>query len=245
MARQLFRSNNPALSTARFEGVVGEGVMTITGTAQRAFILLLLVIGSAAYTWRELALEPQRATAYVWGGFIGGLVLALITIFRPRLAPWTGPLYAVVEGMALGALSMLMNLRYAGLPVQAVGLTFAIFAAMFALYALRIVTVTQRFRAVLTTAVVGIMLFYLLSLVLRLFGITIPLVHEGGPVGILVSLVTTGVASLVLLLDFDNIESAVRAGAPKFMEWFGAFGLMITLVWLYVEVLRLLGKLRD
>lgn len=245
MARQLLRSSNPALSTSRFEHVVGDGVMTITGTAWRAFLLLMLVIGSAGYTWSQLALEPQRATTYMWGGFIGGLVLALITIFKPRLAPWTAPLYAVVEGLALGSLSMMINAAYAGLPMQAVGLTFAVFLVMLALYALRIVKVTQRFRSIMLGAMLGVMAFYLLSMVLGLFGVQIPLVHQGGPVGIAVSVVTTGIAALVLLLDFDQIENGVKAGAPKFMEWYGAFGLLLTLVWLYLEILRLLSKLRD
>lgn len=245
MARQLLGSSNPALTTSRFEHVVGDGAMTITGTAWRAFLLLMLVIGSSAYTWSQLALEPHRATTYMWGGFIGGLVLALITIFKPRLAPWTAPLYAVVEGLALGSLSMMINAAYAGLPVQAVGLTFAVFAVMLALYALRIVKVTQRFRSVMLGAMLGVMAFYLLSMVLGLFGVQIPLVHQGGPVGIAVSVVTTGIAALVLLLDFDQIENGVKAGAPKYMEWYGAFGLLLTLVWLYLEILRLLSKLRD
>ena len=245
MARELLRSSNPALSTSRFEHVAGEGVMTVTGTAWRAFVLLLLVIGSAGYTWSQLAAEPHRAPTYMWGGFIGGLVLALVTIFKPRLAPWTSPIYAVVEGMALGAISMLYNAAYAGLPVQAVALTFGVFAVMLVLYATRIVKVTERFRSIMVAAVLGIMAFYLLSMVLGLFGVQIPLVHEGGPVGIAVSVVTTGVAALVLLLDFDRIEHGVRAGAPKFMEWYGAFGLLMTLVWLYLEILRLLSKLRD
>ena len=245
MARELLRSSNPALSTSRFEHVAGEGVMTVAGTAWRALALLVLVIGSAAYTWSQLALEPERAPTFLWGGFIGGLVLALVTIFKPRLAPWTSPIYAVVEGMALGALSMLYNAAYAGLPVQAVALTFAVFAVMLVLYATRIVKVTERFRSIVIAATLGIMMFYLLSMVLSLFGVRIPLVHEGGPVGIAVSVVTTGVAALVLLLDFDRIEHGVRAGAPKFMEWYGAFGLLMTLVWLYLEILRLLSKLRD
>ena len=245
MARELLRSSNPALATERFERVAGEGVMTVQGTAWRASVLLALVIGSAGYTWSQLAAQPERVMTYVWGGFIGGLVLALVTMFKPRLAPWTSPIYAVVEGMALGGISMLYNASYAGLPVQAVGLTFSVFAVMLVLYATRIVKVTERFRSIMVAAVLGIMAFYLLSLVLGLFGVQIPLVHEGGPVGIAVSVVTTGVAALVLLLDFDRIEHGVRAGAPKFMEWYGAFGLLLTLVWLYLEILRLLSKLRD
>ena len=245
MARPFLRSSNPALSPARFRDASGEGVMTVAGTAWRSLVLLLLVIGSAAYTWWQLAPDPTAAPTYVMGASIGGLVIALVTMFRPRLAPWTSPVYAVVEGMALGSLSLLVNAAYAGLPMQAVALTFGVFLAMLALYALRIVKVTQRLRAFIMSAVLGILLFYALNLVLGLFGVRIPAIHEGGPIGIGVSLFTTGIAALALLLDFDLIEQGAEAGAPKFMEWYGAFGLLVTLVWLYVEILNLLRKLRD
>jgi uncharacterized YccA/Bax inhibitor family protein len=245
MARPFLRSTNPALSPARFRDVTGEGAMTVTGTAWRSLVLLLLVVGSSAYTWWQLAPEPSRAPTYVLGGFVGGLVLALVTVFRPQLAPWTAPIYAVVEGMALGSLSMLLDARYAGLPRMAVVLTLGVFAAMLALYALRIVRVTQRMRAVVTGAVLGIMAFYVVSLLLGLVGIRIPAVHEGGPIGVGISLLIVGVAAMALLLDFDNIEQAAAAGAPKAMEWYGAFGLLVTLVWLYVEMLNLLRKLRE
>lgn len=245
MPRSFLRSSNPTLSPARFRDVTGAGVMTVTGTALRSLALLLVVMGSAAYTWWRLIPEPSLAPTLVMGGVIGGLVIALLTMFRPQLSPWTSPVYAVVEGMALGSLSMLMDARYAGLPVQAVALTFGVFAAMLALYAFRVVRVTQRLRTVITGAVLGIMVFYLLTFVLGLFGVRIPAIHEGGPIGIGISLLTTGVAAFALLLDFDMIEQGAQGGAPKFMEWYGAFGLLVTLVWLYVEILNLLRKLRD
>lgn len=219
--------------------------MTVAGTALRALILLGLVIASSAYTWWQLAPTPAAAGPYVMGGLIGGLVLALITVFKPHLAPWTAPLYAVTEGLALGALSMLINIQYAGLPVQAVMLTFAVFLAMLGLYAFRVVRVTDRFRTVITGAIMGIMVFYLINMVMGFFGAAIPGVNGGGPLGIGVSLLTSGVAALALLLDFDRIEQSVEAGAPKMMEWYGAFGLLVTLVWLYVELLNLLRKMRD
>ena len=245
MARSFFRSSNPTLSSARFEAATGEGVMTITGTAWRALTLLALVVGSSAYTWWQLAGDPAAAPTYVMGGLIGGLVLALITIFKPHLAPWTAPLYAAVEGVALGALSMLLDARYAGLPRMAVVLTLGVFGSMLALYAFRVVRVTQRMRTVVTSAILGIMAFYLISMVLSLFGVQIPAVHDGGPIGVGISLLIVGVASFALLLDFDMIEQASAAGAPKYMEWYGAFGLIVTLVWLYIELLNLLRKLRD
>ena len=245
MPRSFLRSSNPALSPARFRDVAGDGAMTVTGTALRSLVLLLLVMGSAAYTWWQLVPQPTLAPTLVLGGLVGGLVIALVTVFRPQLAPWTSPVYAVVEGMALGSLSMLVNAKYDGLPMQAVALTFGVFLAMLGLYAFRIVRVTQRLRTFIMSAVIGILIFYVLNLVLGLFGVRIPAIHEGGPIGIGISLVTTGVAALALLLDFDLIEEGAKAGAPKFMEWYGAFGLIVTLVWLYIELLNLLRKLRD
>ncbi|HEY0972571.1 MAG TPA: Bax inhibitor-1/YccA family protein [Gemmatimonadales bacterium] len=245
MARPLFRSSNPALSPARFETATGDGVMTIAGTAWRALVLLALVVGSSAYTWWQLAADPAAAPTYVMGGLIGGLVLALVTIFVPKLSPWTAPIYAVVEGLALGALSMMFDAAYAGLPRMAVVLTLGVFGVMLALYAFRVVRVTERMRTVIVSAILGILVFYLASMVLGFFGIRIPAVHEGGPIGIAVSLFIVGVASFSLLLDFDRIENAASAGAPKFMEWYGAFGLIVTLIWLYIEMLNLLRKLRD
>ena len=245
MARPLFRSTNPTLSPARFRDVAGEGTMTVAGTAWRSLVLLLLVVGSSAYTWWQLAPQPADAPGYVLWGAVGGLALALLTVFRPQLAPWTAPIYAVVEGMALGSLSMLLDARYAGLPRMAVVLTLGVFASMLALYAFRVVRVTQRMRTVVTSAILGILAFYLVSMLLGVFGIRIPAVHEGGPIGLAVSLFIVGVASFSLLLDFDMIEQASAAGAPKSMEWYGAFGLLVTLVWLYVEMLNLLRKVRE
>lgn len=245
MRRSLLRSSNPTLSPARFRDATGEGTMTVAGTALRSLVLLFLVVGSAAYTWWKLIPEPSLGPTLVMGGLIAGLAVALVTVFRPRLAPWTSPIYAVVEGMALGSLSMMLNAAYAGLPMQAVALTFGVFLAMLAVYGLRIVRVTQRLRAAIMSAVLGVMIFYVLTLVLGLFGVRIPAIHEGGPIGIGISLATTAIAALALLLDFDLIEEGAKAGAPKFMEWYGAFGLLVTLVWLYVELLNLLRKLRD
>lgn len=247
MARPFTQSSNPTLAPARFRDIAGEGRMTIAGTAWRALALMLVVIGSSAYTWWQLAAEPAAAPTYIMGGAIGGLVLALITTFKPTLAPWTAPLYAAVEGLALGGLSLLLNANpaYQGLPMMAVMLTFAVFAAMLALYAFRIIRVTDRMRSVIMSAVLGILLFYVLDMILGFFGVRVPGLHEGGALGIGVSLVIVGVAAFSLLLDFDMIERASQAGAPKRLEWYGAFGLIVTLIWLYIELLNLLRKLRD
>ncbi|HEU4630140.1 MAG TPA: Bax inhibitor-1/YccA family protein [Gemmatimonadaceae bacterium] len=245
MARPFAHSSNPTLAPARFRDIAGEGRMTIAGTAWRALALMLVVIGSSAYTWWQLAADPAAAPTYIMGGAIGGLVLALVTTFKPTLAPWTAPLYAAVEGLALGALSLLVNAAYQGLPMMAVTLTFAVFAAMLALYAFRVIRVTDRLRSVIMSAVLGVLLFYVLDLILGFFGVRVPGLHEGGALGIGVSAVIVGIAAFSLLLDFDMIEQASRAGAPKRLEWYGAFGLIVTLVWLYIELLNLLRKLRD
>lgn len=242
--------SNPALSPERLRRLVAgrsatEGVMTLAGTAQKAFLLVLLVSGSAGYTWWWLAANPDAAPRPILlVGALGGLGLALLTMFKPRLAPVTAPLYAVVEGLALGVISAMMNARYAGLPVQAVGLTLGVALAMLALYSVGAVRATERTRRVVTVATLGIMMFYLVSMVLGFFGVGIPLVHGSGPVGIIFSLVVVGIAAWNLVLDFGNAEEAAAAGAPKSAEWYCAFGVVVTLVWLYLEMLRLLGKLR-
>jgi uncharacterized YccA/Bax inhibitor family protein len=167
----------------------------------------------------------------------------MVTVFKPHLAPITAPLYAVLEGLILGALSANYQARWAGLPMQAVGLTFMVFLAMLVVYRTGIIKVTDKFRFGVAAATGGIVLFYVLSIVLSMFGVRIPMVHDSGMIGIGFSLVVVGVAALNLVLDFDLIENGVAAGAPKFMEWYAAFGLLVTLVWLYLEMLRLLSKL--
>lgn len=242
--------SNPALSPERLRRLAAGrdaagGVMTLAGTARKALVLVLLVAGSAGYTWRWLAANPDAAPRPILlVGALGGLGLALLTMFRPRLAPVTAPLYAVVEGLALGVVSAIMNARYAGLPVQAVGLTLGVALAMLGLYSVGAVRATERTRRVVTVATLGILVFYLLSMVLGFFGVGVPLVHGSGPVGILFSLVVVGVAAWNLVLDFGNAEEAAAAGAPRSAEWYCAFGVVVTLVWLYLEMLRLLGKLR-
>lgn len=206
---------------------------------------MLLVAASAGYTWWWLAHTPDAAVRPILlAGVLGGLVLAMVTIFVPRLAPITAPLYAVVEGLALGVISAMMNAAYAGLPVQAVSLTIGVALAMLGLYSVGAVRATQRTRRIVTTATLGVLLYYVLSMVLGFFGMSAPLIHSSGPAGILFSLVVVGIAAWNLVLDFGNAEEAAAAGAPKAAEWYCAFGIVLTLVWLYLEMLRLLGKLR-
>jgi uncharacterized YccA/Bax inhibitor family protein len=242
------RTSNPTLKDRVFTGeraLPHEGVMTLEGTATKSLILIVLTIFSATFTWREFF----RGNTEIMGpalliGGLGGFLVAMIASFKPRTAPITGPLYAVLEGLFLGAISAMYQARYAGLPMQAVALTTLTFVALLVLYRTGIIRATDKLRAGIIAATMGIMLFYLASMLLGFFGVRMPLIHSNGPLGIAFSLVVVGVAALNLVLDFDFIEKGVAHRAPKHLEWYGAFGLLVTLVWLYVEMLRLLGKLR-
>lgn len=181
------------------------------------------------------------------GGAIGGLVIVLILIFKKEWSPYLAPAYAILEGLFVGAISAYYNYAFAesypGIVMQAVLLTFGTAIAMFLLYKFRIIQATQKFKAIIFTATAGIALFYAVAMILRIFNIDIPFLHEGSTLGIVFSLVVVGIAALNLILDFDMIEQGSAMGAPKYMEWYGAFGLLVTIVWLYLEILRLLSKL--
>jgi uncharacterized YccA/Bax inhibitor family protein len=219
--------------------------MTIQGTAVKTLVLMLVVAGSAGYTWLQLqAGAIGNLPLLLMGSAIGALIFALIGIFKPTTSPYVAPLYAVLEGMVLGALSAMLNIQYPGLPLLAVGLTFGVAFAMLALYSARILQATPMMWKIVGTATLGIFLFYMLSMVLGFFGVNMPLIQSSGPMGIAFSLFVVGVAAFNLILDFGMIEEGARVGAPKYMEWYGALGLLITLVWLYIELLRLLRKLQ-
>lgn len=242
------RTSNPALK----EGVWREaGVatttesMTVQGAAMKSLVLVLVTTFAAAFTWNAV-LSGNRAIflpAVLVGG-IGGFIVAMVTIFKPTFAPVTAPLYAVLEGLMLGAISAMYQAQYAGLPAQAIGLTLLTFLAMLFLYRTRIIRVTERFRFGVTAAMGGIFLFYLASFILGFFGVQMPLIHSSGTFGIIFSLVVVGVAALTLMLDFDMIERGAEQRAPKFMEWYGAFSVLVSVIWLYLELLRLLSKLQ-
>jgi uncharacterized YccA/Bax inhibitor family protein len=249
------RSGNPALKESTFldlgSGTVvsrADGAMTLNGTVNKTGILLLLTVMTAAFAWNQSFVggEPTAmAPIYMWGGLIGGFILAMVTIFKKAWAPVTAPLYALVEGFFLGAISAMFNHLYEGIVLQAVMLTFGtLFALLFA-YRSGLIKATENFKLGVVAATGGIALVYLATIVLGFFGIQIPLIHESGIVGIGFSLFVIVIAALNLVLDFDFIESGVEQGAPKYMEWYGAFGLMVTLVWLYIEFLRLLSKLQS
>lgn len=249
------RSANPVLKDSTFLDlssgtvVAGDGrTMTINGTVNKTAFLLLLTVLTAAFAWNQTFSAPgvlaPGAMIYLWGGAIGGFVLALVTAFKKEWSPVTGPLYALIEGFFLGAISAIYNAQFEGIVLQAVTLTFGtLFALLFA-YRSGLIKATENFKLGVVAATGGIMLVYLATIALRLFGIDMPYIHDSGIIGIGFSLFVVVIAALNLVLDFDFIESGAEAGAPKYMEWYGAFGLMVTLVWLYVEFLRLLGKLR-
>lgn len=243
----LNKSANPVLNKNTFSQIITGSeskVMTIQGTVNKVFIMLLLVVAAASYTWKFMAAGNTTALqGYMIGGAIGGLILALITVFKKTWSPVTAPIYAVLEGLFLGAISAFFNAQYPGIVMNAVALTFGtLFALLFA-YKSGLIKVTENLRLGIVAATGGIFFAYMISFILSMFGINIGFIHGNGIIGIVVSLVVVVVAALNLVLDFDFIESGAEAGAPKYMEWYGAFGLIVTLVWLYVEFLRLLSKL--
>lgn len=256
----MIRSGNPALKESTFldlgSGTVvsrDAGAMTLNGTVNKTGILLLLSVLTAAFAWTQSVVNGPDGTAmvapgvtiYALGGAIGGFILAMVTVFKKTWSPVTAPLYALVEGFFLGAISAVFELKYPGIVFQAVVLTFGTLGALLAAYRSGLIRATENFKLGVVAATGGIALVYLVSMGLRLFGKDIPLIHESGLVGIGFSLFVVVIAALNLVLDFDFIESGVEAGAPKYMEWYGAFGLMVTLVWLYIEFLRLLAKLQS
>jgi uncharacterized YccA/Bax inhibitor family protein len=251
----LFKSSNPALGEDTFtkHGLAKDqtDVMTIQGAANKTAILLLLAFCSAVWTWNiffnalDLASASGAVAPWMIGGAIGGFVVAMITIFKPDWAYITAPIYAVLEGLFLGGISAYFEARYGGIVIQAVLLTLTTFVALLVLYKTGLVKATENFKLIVTSATGGIALVYLVNMILGMFGMNIPYIHESGLIGIGFSLFVTAIAALNLVMDFDFIEEGANQQAPKFMEWYAAFGLMVTLVWLYIEFLKLLSKLRD
>ena len=249
---QLMRTSNPALSGSTFgTGVAtsGEG-MTIAGAVNKTGILLICCVATAAWTWnRFFSATPEEAMAsismlLVLGG-IGGFILAMVTIFKKEWSPVTAPIYALLEGLVLGGVSAMLEFRYKGIAIQAVALTFGTLVAMLLAYRSGIIRMSDKLRLGIVAATGGIAVFYLLQFVLGRFGIQFHAINSGSPLGIGFSIVVVIVTALNLVLDFDLIEQGAQYGAPKYMEWYAAFALMITLIWLYFEILRLLGKLNS
>lgn len=243
------RTSNPTLNEKVFEraGYGSGNTMTINGTVNKVGILLLLVLVPAAYMWNQVmtAWEPSQALGPALLGGIGGFVVALVTIFKKTWAPVTAPLYALLEGLFLGGISATYNIQFQGLPMQAVALTFGTLGVLLLAYRTGLVRATENFKLGVVAATGGIAMLYMVSIVMSFFGTRIPFIHEAGLFGIGFSLFVVVIAALNLVLDFDFIEKGSEMGAPKYMEWYAAFGLLVTLVWLYLEILRLLAKLQS
>ena len=245
----IMRTSNPALNAetfASFNAIASSRTMTLEGTATKAAILLALVAFSATYTWNLVqGAAPQQVVPWIVGGSIAGLVMGMITIFKKEWAAGTAPLYALAEGLLLGAISSYYERQFHGLVFQAVTLTFGTLAMMLFAYGTGIIRATAKFKMGVFAATGGIFMLYLVNMVMGFFGSGMPFLYSNGLLGIGVSVVIVIVAALNLILDFDFIETGVQRGAPKYMEWYGAFSLMVTLIWLYLEMLRLLSKMRS
>lgn len=244
------RSGNPGLNDKTFASLprLGLGVegMTVKGTIDKSFLLLIVLMVSALWPWSQYMAsgDVQSVSGIMTLGLIGGFVLALVISFKATLAPYLAVPYAALEGLAVGGLSAMLEQRNHGIAIQAVGLTFGVLAVLLFAYRMRWIRATAQFRAMVIGATGGIALLYLATMILGFFHIAVPVLNAATPLGIGISLVIVGVAALNLVLDFDLIERGVAGGAPKYMEWYSAFGLMVTLVWLYIEILRLLSKVR-
>jgi uncharacterized YccA/Bax inhibitor family protein len=241
----MLRTGNPTLQAETFSSVAratGEDAMTLAGTVNKTGISLLILIACAAMAWNGVLGEAYGLL--MWGGLLGGFVVALVTVFKKEWAPVTTPLYAALEGTLLGVVSLFFERRYPGIVFNAVGLTFGVLAALLAAYSSGLIRPSENVKLGIAAATGGIALVYLVSMGLGFFGKSIPFIHDSGPIGIGFSLLVVGIAAMNLVLDFDFIETGARLGAPKYMEWYGAFGLLVTLVWLYLEILRLLAKLQ-
>jgi uncharacterized YccA/Bax inhibitor family protein len=243
----LLRSTNPVLKESAFAGAIPTGeTMTIQGTVNKTGLLLLFVVITAAWTWGLAHSDnPEAANVWVFGGAIGGFVVALVTIFKKEWSPISAPIYALLEGLVLGGISAIFNKIYNGIAVQAISLTLGVMFVMLLAYKFRIVQATRGFKLGVIAATGGIALVYALNMLMSFFGHSqMSFLNAATPLGIGISLFVVIIASLNLIIDFDMIETGARMGAPKYMEWYGAFGLMVTLIWLYMEMLRLLSKIR-
>ncbi len=242
----LGRSGNPTLSDATFAGfeTTGAKTMSLQGTVNKVGILLALVVGGALFTWNQFY-STGSAGFLMPVGLFGGMIFAVITMFRPTLAMYTAPIYAILQGLFLGGISAAFESMYPGIVIQATGLTFGTLASLLVLYKTGVIKPTENFRLMIVSATMGIAVLYAISFVMSLFGSGIGFIHSNGLFGIGFSLFVVGIAAMNLVLDFDFIEDGAERGAPKYMEWFGAFALMVTLIWLYLEMLRLLAKIRS
>jgi len=244
----MMRTANPTLNAQTFTGLARTGeAMTIQGTVNKPGLMLILLLIPAFWVWDKFftTMNPASVSGLMMLGIIGGFILAIITVFKPTTAPITAPLYAIMEGLALGGISAVFEAQFPGIVIQAVGLTFGTLFCLLLAYRSGLIKATENFKLGVVAATGGIFVVYLFSFILGFFGVNIPFIHESGLIGIGFSLFVVVVAALNLVLDFDFIENGAAQGAPKYMEWYAAFALMVTLIWLYIEFLRLLAKLRS
>ena len=253
-------TGNPALNESYFETesrvATGAGVMTVQGSVVKTAVLLAIMLAVAGFAWSQIlpqgtsgkAMDGLRSSAIPWlaVGGIGGLVLGLIMCFAPKAAPVVAPLYAAFEGAFVGGLSAIYAVAaYPGIVMQAAMLTVGVLVMMLALYGTGIIRMSDKLRTGIIAATGAICLVYLGSMLMQMFGVPVPYIHSNGPIGIGFSIVVIIIAAFNLVLDFDTIEQGTKYRAPKYMEWYGAYGLLVTLVWLYIEILRLLSKLNS
>ena len=236
-----FRSGNPSLNKNTFKSfsITAENQMTLDGTVNKTGISLLLLMFTATYTWNSPSLGLMAL------GGIGGFIVGILTHFKRHLSAITVPIYAALEGLLLGGISTMFEQLYPGIVSQAIFITFGILASLLIAYKSGLIKPTENFKLGVAAATGGIAFIYMISWIMSFWGGSIPLIHSSSTFGIMFSVGVIIIAALNLVLDFDFIEQGVEMGAPKYMEWYGAFGLMVTLIWLYLEILRLLAKLNS
>ncbi|QES90004.1 Bax inhibitor-1/YccA family protein [Rhizosphaericola mali] len=247
----LFKSGNPALSDKIFQKSIetqDSGTMTVKGTMSKFGLLLFLVIAGAIYSWNLYgAYRLDTMNTLMWVGAIGGFICAIVMSFKPQTAKYISPIYSLLEGLFLGGISVLVNAALAkkapNVIFQAIGLTFAVAIVMFFLYSFKIIKPTEKLKSTIISATLGVALFYGIAMILNLFHVNLPFMYNSSALGIGLSLLVIVIAAMNLILDFDMIDQGSAMGAPKFMEWYCAFGLMVTIVWLYVEILKLMIRL--
>ncbi len=258
--------SNPILNIKKFNSDSSSDSMTMQGTINKTLILFAILMSTASLTWiktigtlkanevvvtssseeiSRLSYVPDGIMPLVIGGCLIAFIVAMIIIFNQKSAPILAPIYAAIEGVAIGGISAMFEYMYPNIAIQAAGLTLAVFFAMLMLYRFRIIRATEKFKAGLMSAMIGILILYLVNLFAGFAGYDLPLINDTGFWGIALSLFIVAIAALNLILDFDLIEEGVKGKAPKYMEWYAGFGLMVTIVWLYLEILRLLAKLRS
>ena len=241
----MMRTSNPTLGQNTFTqpALVGEQTMTIQGTVNKTAILLALCMATAIFSWQKFEANPAAAMPLVFGGAIAGFIFALITCFKKQWAGVTAPIYALCEGLFIGAISAMYNQKFQGIVLQAAMLTFGTLFALLAAYRSGWIRATENFKLGVAAATGGIFLMYLVSWILSMFGVSMGFMHDSSLLSIGISAFIVVIAALNLVLDFDFIEEGAKLGAPKYLEWYAGFGLLVTLIWLYLEILRLLAKL--